>query len=88
MIEKFKSSQDFIDISYMIDHVEDIKFRLSLLEELGYKLGASIVKTDLGVKHISIGKKNEIRMQVTPKYKNINIATCVVVEPKNIFFQK
>jgi hypothetical protein len=38
MIEKFKSSQDFIDISYMIDHVEDIKFRLSLLEELGYKL--------------------------------------------------
>lgn len=54
MIEKFKSSQDFIDISYMIDHVEDIKFRLSLLEELGYKLGTSIVKTDLGVKHISI----------------------------------
>lgn len=88
MIEKFKQSQDYIDISYFIDHVEDIEFRLSLLEELGYTIGTAIVKNDLGVKHIIIGKKNEIRMQVTPKHKNINIARCVIIEPKNIFFQK
>ena len=88
MIDKFKSSQDFIDISYMIDHVKDIDFRLSLLEELGYKVGTSIVKNDLGVKHIVMGKRNEIRMQVTPKFKNLNIARCVIIEPNKIFFQK
>lgn len=87
MIERFKNSQDFIDISYMIDHVNDIEFRISLLEGLGYRVGTSIVKTDLGVKHIVLGKKNEIRMQVTPKCKNLNIARCVIIEPKNIFFQ-
>ena len=88
MIEKFKKSQDFIDISYMIDHVDDIDFRISLLEELGYKIGTSIVKEDLGVKHIIIGKKNEIRMQITPKFKNINIARCVIIEHNKIYYQK
>lgn len=87
MIEMFKKSQDFIDISYMIDHVKDIDFRLSLIEELGYKLGTSIVKEDLGVKNIVIGKKNEIRMQVTPKFNNINIARCVIIEPNKLYFQ-
>lgn len=71
----------------MIDHVNDIDFRLSLLEELGYRIGTSIVKVDLGVKHIILGKKNEIRIQVTPKHKNVNIAKCVIIEPKNIFYQ-
>lgn len=88
MINKFKKSQDYIDISYMIDHVEDIDFRISLLQELGYRIGTSIVKDDLGVKSILLGKRNEIRMQITPKFKNINIARCVIIEPKNIFFQK
>lgn len=88
MIDKFKQSQDYIDISYFIDHVSDIDFRLSLLEELGYNIGTAIVKGDFGEKNIVIGKRNEIRMQVTPKYKNINIAKCIVIEPKNIFFQK
>lgn len=88
MIDKFKQSQDYIDISYFIDHVDDIEFRLSLLEELGYNIGTAIVKKEFGEKHIIIGKRNEIRMQVTPKYKNINIAKCVVIEPKNIFFQR
>lgn len=88
MIDKFKNSQDFIDISYMIDHVKNIDFRISLLQDLGYVIGTSIVKSDFGEKHIMIGKRKEIRMQITPKYKNINIARCVVIEPNNIFVQK
>lgn len=85
MVEKFKQSQDYIDISYFIDHVDDINFRLSLIEELGYTIGTSIVTNNLGVKNIFIDKRNNIRMQVTPKYKNINIAKCVIIKPTNIF---
>ena len=87
MIERFKKSQDFIDISYMIDHVKDIDFRISLIKELGYNIGTSIVKEDLGEKSVVIGKRNDIRMQITPKFKNVNIAQCVVIEPKNLYFQ-
>lgn len=78
-IEKFKHSIDYRDICYFIDHVENIDFRISLLEELGYNVGVLIVKQDFGEKHIIIGKKKEIRMQVTPKYKNINVARCVII---------
>jgi hypothetical protein len=49
---------------------------------LGYKIGLDIVKIDKGVKNIYIGKKNDLRMQVTPKFKNVNIAQCVIIESK------
>ncbi len=78
-IHLFKQSQDYKDICYMIDHVKDISVRLDILEKLGYHIGNDIVKFDLGVKNIIIGKRNEIRIQVTPKYKNINIANCAIL---------
>ena len=78
-IHKFKTSQDYKDICYMIDHVNDISVRLDVLEKLGYHIGTDIVKNDLGVKNILIGKRNEIRIQVTPKYKNINVANCAIL---------
>ena len=87
MIEKFKQSQDYIDICYMIEHINDIDILESVLIELGYKVGTEIVKDDLGVKHTIIGRKNELRMQITPKYKNINIARCVIIEPSKLFYQ-
>lgn len=79
-IEKFKTSQDYIDICYMIDHVKEYDVRANVLESLGYKIGFDIIKIDKGVKNIYLGKKNEIRMQVTPKFKNINIAKCVIID--------
>lgn len=79
-IEKFKTSQDYIDICYMIDHVKEYDVRANVLESLGYKIGFDIMKIDKGVKNIYLGKKNEIRMQVTPKFKNINIAKCVIID--------
>lgn len=81
-IEKFKKSQDYIDICYMIEHVKDDEVRLDVLQVLGYKIGLDIVKIDKGVKNIYIGKKNDLRMQVTPKFKNVNIAQCVIIESK------
>jgi hypothetical protein len=81
-IEKFKKSQDYIDICYMIDHVKEEETRIDVLQVLGYKIGLDIVKIDKGVKNIYIGKKNDLRMQVTPKFKNVNIAQCVIIESK------
>lgn len=81
-IEKFKKSQDYIDICYMIDHVKEEETRIDVLQVLGYKIGLDIVKIDKGVKNIYVGKKNDLRMQVTPKFKNVNIAQCVIIESK------
>lgn len=80
LINKFKLSQDYIDICYMIDHVNDIDARVSCLECLGYRVGVDVVKIDFGVKNVYIGKKNDIRIQITPKNKNINLAKCVIIE--------
>lgn len=79
-IEKFKKTQDFIDISYMIDHVKLISTRLDVLQQLGYTIGVNIVVNDLGVKTVTKGKKGEIRMQVTPKESHANIAKCVIIK--------
>lgn len=88
ILDKFKSSQDYIDISYMIDHVRDISVRTSVLQQLGYKVGTLIMKSDLGIKSLTIDKQHKIRMQISNKYKNINIAHCVIIDPKNIYNQK
>lgn len=87
IIDKFKSSQDYIDISYMVDHISDINVRISVLEQLGYKIGTIITNDYLGSKSVFLDKRNCIRMQITTKFKNLNIAKCVIVEPKKIFFQ-
>lgn len=82
MIEQFKRSQDYKDICYMIDHIPYITTRLKTLEELGYDIGLSIVKNNTTEKFIEIGKKNDIRMQVTPKDKYTNIAKCIIIKRK------
>lgn len=79
-INDFKKTQDYIDICYMIDHVPLIDTRLDVLKTLGYEVGVDVVKVDNGAKHIIIGKKGEIRMQVTNKYPNVNLANCVIVK--------
>ena len=79
-VKKFKSSQDYIDICYMIDHVREWKPRLDCLQKLGYRLGINILNNkEYNVKTLTIGKRNEIRMQVTPKDKK-NLAACVKIE--------
>ncbi len=87
LIDKFKNSQDYIDISYMIDHISNIDVRISVLEQLGYKIGTIIVNDYLGLKNVYVDKRKCIRMQITTKFKNLNLAKCVIIEPKNIFYQ-
>lgn len=79
-LKKFKASQDFIDICYMVDHVKEWKPRLNCLQQLGYRIGINILREkNYDVKTITIGKRNELRMQVTPKDKK-NLAACVIIE--------
>ena len=87
LIDKFKNSQDYIDISYMVDHISNIDVRISVLEQLGYKIGTIIVNDYLGLKNVYVDKRKCIWMQITTKFKNLNLAKCVIIEPKNIFYQ-
>lgn len=80
MIKKFKNTQDYIDICYMVDHVKDLDFRLSCLESLGYRIGINVIKNESNVKDIMIGKNKDIRVQVTPKIGKLNIVKCVIID--------
>lgn len=84
MIEKFKHTQDYIDICYMIDHIKNIDIRISVLKELGYTIGLLISKENITVKNIIIDKQKNLRIQVTPKYRGLNMAHCVIIKKNAI----
>ena len=74
-------SRDFKDISYFIDHVEDINARIDVLEKMGYKIGVDIVTKETDkVGKVIVGKKNELRVQITPAQKGLPLAKCVILE--------
>lgn len=80
--DEFRETQDYKDICYMIDHVEDLDARISVLEELGYRIGVSVIKPWNMLKSIIIGKDNNFRVQITPKVGNLQFAQCAIVENK------
>lgn len=73
-------SIDIRDICYFIDHVKDIDFRISLIKELGYKIGVNVITKETHEKSLIIGKKNEIRIQIAPKDKYLPLAKCAIIE--------
>ena len=77
MEHEFTKTQDYIDISYMVDHIDDYELRVELIEKLGYCVTSLKSENDL-VKVISKhGKK--IIMQITPKIGLIEIARFVII---------
>lgn len=75
-------TRDFKDIEYFIDHVSDITARVDVLQKMGYKIGVDVVKdktTDV-VKKVIVGKKGELRIQITPQLKGVPLAKCVILE--------
>lgn len=80
LIKSFKRSQDYKDICYMIDHVENKEVRLSCIEELNYKIGTDMMikETQKGPKSVIIGRNGEFRVQVT-KCEDM-FAACAIVE--------
>ena len=78
-INVFKTTQDYKDIIYMIQHVKDYNTRCDVLKCLGYHIGIDLEQNEKGEGNIIIGKRQEIRMQVTPKDK-YNMSKCVIIE--------
>ena len=73
--------RDYRDICYFIDHVKDIDFRISLIRSLGYKIGVNIVRKGIDTeKTITVGKRNEYRIQIAPVLKNSPLVQCAIVE--------
>lgn len=77
MEHEFMKTQDYIDISYMIDHIGDYELRVEMIEKLGYFVTSLKTEND-AVKVISkYGKK--IKMQITPKIGLFEIARFVII---------
>lgn len=78
--KKRDTSRDYRDICYFVDHVRDIKLRVDLIKSLGYKIGVNIVKEGDTEKSITIGKRNEMRIQIAPVVKTSPLVQCAIVE--------
>lgn len=78
--KKRDTSRDYRDICYFVDHVRNIKLRVDLIKSLGYKIGVNIVKEGDIEKSITIGKRNEMRIQIAPVVKTSPLVQCAIVE--------
>ena len=70
---------DCRDICYFVDHVKDIKFRVDLIKSLGYKIGFNVAKQGDVEKTITVGKRNELRIQISPRVSNSPLVQCAIV---------
>jgi hypothetical protein len=82
MTEEELFQRDYRDICYFIDHVKNIELRVSIIQSLGYRLGINVVTDKNYEKEITIGKRQETRIQITPKFKYSPVAQCVVLGGK------
>lgn len=71
---------DIRDICYFIDHVNNIEFRKNLIKSLGYKIGVNVTTQGCNEKDITIGKRNEIRIQIAPKSNKSPLVACAIIE--------
>lgn len=75
-----KYVRDYRDICYFIKHVKNIDLRISLIKSLGYKIGVNIVRQGIDDEtSVTIGKRKEYRIQITPTTKKSPIAVCAIV---------
>lgn len=80
-IEEFIKSQDYRDICYLIDHIDDQDIFNSCVEELGYKVGVDIFdnRKPLKLKAVYKGDKGEFRVVSFIK-KETPIAESVIIK--------
>lgn len=73
--------RDFLDIEYFIDHVWDLDARVDVLQKMGYRIGVDVVTKETDkVKKVILGKRGELRVQITPAIKGMPLAKCVILE--------
>ena len=80
MSKKDKFQRDYRDICYFVDHVKDIDLRIDLIKSLGYNIGVNIVNESSVEKSVTIGKRNELRIQIAPVLPRSQIVQCAIVE--------
>lgn len=71
---------DYRDIGYFVKHVKDLDFRVDLIKSLGYRIGLNVVTKENKEMDITIGKRKETRIQITPQLGITPVAKCVVLE--------
>ena len=72
-------ARDLRDVGYFVKHVKNLELRISLLQELGYRIGLNVVTKDSKEMDVTIGKRKEIRIQVTPQLGKTPVAKCVIL---------
>ena len=78
--KKKDTSRDYRDICYFVDHVRDVKLRIDLIKSLGYNIGVNIVNESSVEKSVTIGKRNELRIQIAPVLPRSPLVQCAIVE--------
>ena len=73
-------ARDYRDIGYFVKHVKDLDFRVDLIKSLGYRIGLNVVTKENKEMDITIGKRKETRIQITPQLGITPVAKCVVLE--------
>lgn len=84
IIEQVEKSQKYAYICYLIDCIKDISTLERFLKSSGCEIGINVVKNDTKPKHIEIGKRGEIRVQISPKDKYTNTAKCAIIKKEDL----
>ncbi len=80
MSSKNNFARDYRDIGYFVKHVKDLDLREDLLKSLGYRIGLNVVTKSSKVMDVTIGKRKETRIQITPQLGRTPVAKCVILE--------
>ena len=80
MVKNKNYSIDYRDICYFIKHVKNLKLRVSLIESLDYKIGFDVVTSTSHEGQITIGKRKDVRVQITPQERNNPLVKCAIIE--------
>ena len=73
-------ANDIRDICYFVKHVKNLNLRISLIESLGYRIGVNVVTKCNYEMEVTIGKRKEIRVQITPQLGKTPIAKCAIID--------
>jgi hypothetical protein len=72
--------RDYRDIGYFVKHIKNLDFRESLIRSMGYRIGLNVITKDNKEMDVTIGKRKETRIQITPQLSKTPVAKCVILD--------
>lgn len=80
-MDKLQAYQrDIRDIFYFIDHIHNEDALCDVIEKLGYKIGVNVITKSSVKKNITIGKRQELRIQLTDTHPTFPLVACAIIE--------